>query len=51
MVEVPTIIEVSDPSLMPSWYRVYSDGWCEQGGQAALPVAGHNTIALIKPFI
>lgn len=51
MVEVPTIVEVSDPSLMPSWYRVYSDGWCEQGGKAALPNAGPNTITLIKPFI
>lgn len=28
------LIEASDPSLMPSWYRVYSDGWCEQGGNA-----------------
>ena len=25
-------IEISDKSLMPSWYVVYSDGWCEQGG-------------------
>lgn len=24
-------IEVSDKSLMPSWYVVYNDGWCEQG--------------------
>lgn len=27
----PYIVEVSDKSLMPSWYRVWSDGWCEQG--------------------
>ncbi len=26
-------IEVSDKSLMPSWYVVYNDGWCEQGGR------------------
>jgi hypothetical protein len=51
MVEVPTIIEVSDPSLMPSWYRVYSDGWCEQGGIS--PSAGditNNTITLLKSY-
>ena len=26
-------VEVSDKSLMPSWYVVYNDGWCEQGGR------------------
>ena len=26
------VVEVSDKSLMPSWYVVYNDGWCEQGG-------------------
>ena len=32
-----------------SWYRVYSDGWCEQGGQIA---NGSNnvTAALLKPY-
>lgn len=46
MVEVPTIVEVSDPSLMPSWYRVYSDGWCEQGG-----ICGKSAdISLLKPY-
>lgn len=49
MVEVPTIIEVSDPSLMPSWYRVYSDGWCEQGGYY-VPIATTGTIALLKAY-
>ena len=47
MVEVPTIIEVSDPSLMPSWYRVYSDGWCEQGGQTS---TWNTTINFLKPY-
>lgn len=28
----PYIIEASDESLYPTWYRIYSDGWCEQGG-------------------
>lgn len=48
MVEVPTIIEISDPSLMPSWYRVWSDGWCEQGGIAT---GSKPTVTFIKPFI
>ena len=26
------VVEVSDKSLLPSWYVVYNDGWCEQGG-------------------
>ena len=34
-----------------SWYRVYSDGWCEQGG--LFPVTSSwntNTITFLKPF-
>lgn len=37
-----------------SWYRVYSDGWCEQGGKS---VSSSNlgyrlvTISLLKPYI
>lgn len=50
MVEVPTIIEVSDPSLMPSWYRVYSDGWCEQGGKAPLGNDGEYKVTFLKEF-
>lgn len=30
LVETPAIIETYHNGL--SWYRVYSDGWCEQGG-------------------
>lgn len=30
--EKPYVTEVSDKSILPSWYRVWSDGWCEQGG-------------------
>lgn len=29
-----------------NWYRVYPDGWCEQGGNAS--AAG--TITLLKPY-
>jgi hypothetical protein len=32
-----------------SWYRVYSDGWCEQGGVVDLNVSG--TINLLKNYI
>lgn len=30
-----------------SWYRVYSDGWCEQGGVAN---AGTSSVTFLKPF-
>lgn len=26
-------VEVSDKSILPSWYVVYNNGWCEQGGR------------------
>lgn len=32
-----------------SWYRVYSDGWCEQGGQITVTVAATN-ITLLKSY-
>ena len=50
--EKPYITEVSDKSLMPSWYRVWSDGWCEQGGRGSRAFA-HNaefTITFLKAF-
>lgn len=28
----PYVVETSDTSIYPSWYRIWSDGWCEQGG-------------------
>lgn len=31
------------------WYRVWSDGWCEQGG-SFVPNNGNNTVAFHKPF-
>lgn len=37
-----------------SWYRVYSDGWCEQGGhfdKGSLAKDTTNTITLLKPFV
>ena len=44
----PYVIETSDKSLMPSWYRVWSDGWCEQGGR----VTGTSavTVTMLKKY-
>ena len=36
-----------------SWYRVYSDGWCEQGGSTGLQGGDsytRTTITFLKPF-
>ena len=30
-----------------SWYRIYSDGWCEQGGEIG---TGTTTVAFLKTF-
>lgn len=43
----PYIVEVSDKSILPSWYRVYSDGWCEQGGYCSASM----DVTFLKPFI
>ncbi|DAA89072.1 TPA: hypothetical protein CPT87_02905 [Candidatus Gastranaerophilales bacterium HUM_5] len=32
-----------------SWYRIYSDGWCEQGGQITVTEAATN-ITLLKSY-
>lgn len=32
-----------------SWYRVYSDGWCEQGG-VDTGTGSEKTITFLKPF-
>lgn len=42
-----TIIETSDKALLPSWYRIWSDGWCEQGGYST----ANGNITLLKPYI
>lgn len=34
-----------------SWYRVYSDGWCEQGGElTTINVDTTTTVSLLKPY-
>ena len=52
MQEVPCVIETYVNGF--SWYRVYSDGWCEQGGGSYQSSNGghrHTTVTLLKPFI
>jgi SAM-dependent methyltransferase len=35
-----------------SWYRVYSDGWCEQGGKYTVTASyGYYTINLLKSYL
>lgn len=33
-----------------SWYRVWSDGWCEQGSRSDVSYGNHNVITLLKAF-
>lgn len=33
-----------------SWYRIWSDGWCEQGGRASVSEASTTTITYLKAF-
>ena len=42
-------IAVSDKSLMPSWYVVYNDGWCEQGGRTG-PVGNDVHVNFLKTY-
>lgn len=48
-VETPTIVETYSDAA-GNWYRIYSDGWIEQGG---LYVGNNNqsgTLTLLKPY-
>ena len=33
-----------------SWYRIWSDGWIEQGGKTTIPTASGTTINFLKSF-
>ena len=46
--EVQCVVETYSNSN--SWYRVYSDGWCEQGG-TRVATTTWETIVFLKPFI
>lgn len=45
------VVEVSDKSLLPSWYIVYNDGWCEQGGAVSVNGPSYSTVTLLKKNI
>lgn len=47
LVEVQTVIETYVNGT--SWYRIWSDGWCEQGGYY-VPTATLGTITLLKAY-
>ena len=47
LVEVPCITETYVNGT--SWYRIWSDGWCEQGGYY-VPTATLGTITLLKAY-
>ena len=42
----PVIVETYQSGT--SWYRIYSDGWCEQGGYVS---NDSSPIIFLKPFI
>lgn len=47
--EVQCVVETYQNGT--SWYRVYSDGWCEQGGKTdVLPSNVNTTISFLKTF-
>lgn len=47
---VPHIVETFISGT--SWYRLYSDGWCEQGGITGIIADyGTTTVTLLKPFV
>ena len=48
MVEVPVITQTYKNGT--SWYRIYSDGWCEQGGKFYISSDQNVTTTFLKPF-
>ena len=49
MVEVQCVVETYSNGT--DWYRIYSDGWCEQGGKVTLSASTYTDINLLKPYI
>lgn len=45
---VHCVIETSQTNLLPSWYRLYDDGWVEQGG---INNTAGSTIFFLKSFV
>lgn len=50
-VETPTIVETYSDDK-GNWYRIYSDGWVEQGGNFGAASTSYQvkTITFLKPF-
>jgi len=46
----PVVIAMSDRSLSPSWWRVWSNGWCEQGGQATPSYGSFEQVSFPIPM-
>lgn len=47
--EIQCVVE--EYSSGSSWYRIYSDGWCEQGGRTVSSSgSGFETVTLLKPY-
>ena len=46
-VEIPVVVETYDDGN-GNWYRLWSDGWVEQGGD--LPNTGNTTVNLMIPM-
>ena len=48
--EIYPVVETYSNGI--SWYRVYSDGWCEQGGEVtATSDSANQTISLLKNYV
>ena len=45
LTDCAVVVRTSDKSILPSWYRIWSDGWIEQGGR--LVSATSQTIELL----
>ena len=49
LAEVQCVIETYSNGT--SWYRVYSDGWCEQGGYFTGSAITNNSVSLLKNYV
>ena len=45
---IRTVVETYSSGT--DWYRVWSDGWCEQGGSLITGADATTTITLLKPY-
>lgn len=48
LAEIQCVVETWHDST--SWYRIYSDGWCEQGGTVSVSSSGVSTVNLLKEY-